>query len=266
MKLSSWVLLPVLLCLAACGSPSPAPPRADPTVESVDPGPRIEFLASSGVVATARVVPIRESRLSFPIAASVAEVLVREGDAVQAGQVLAALHSPDLQLSVTSAELALKAAELNQVYWAPRLDRPPERRRQAEAETELAREKLYVAQAEYAQTRLLAPFDATLVDLRIQPGEFAQRGGVVMVLGDLSTMQVETTDLSERDVDLVRVGQAANVYIEALDLLVPGRVVRISPVADTVGGDVVFPVTIEFAEQPAGLMWGMTAEVEIRME
>jgi hypothetical protein len=42
-----------------------------------------------------------------------------------------------------------------------------------------------------------------------------------------------------------------------------GEVISISPIADTVGGDVVFKVTIAFDEQPKGLLWGMTAEVTI---
>jgi hypothetical protein len=55
-----------------------------------------------------------------------------------------------------------------------------------------------------------------------------------------------------------------DVYIEALDITVNGKVVRISPIAEVVGGDVVYPVTIEFENQPAGLLWGMSAEVEIQ--
>jgi hypothetical protein len=34
--------------------------------------------------------------------------------------------------------------------------------------------------------------------------------------------------------------------------------------ADTVGGDVIFKVTIAPDVQPEGLLWGMTAEVEIQ--
>jgi hypothetical protein len=34
--------------------------------------------------------------------------------------------------------------------------------------------------------------------------------------------------------------------------------------ADTVGGDVIFKVTIAPDGQPEGLLWGMTAEVEIQ--
>ena len=51
--------------------------------------------------------------------------------------------------------------------------------------------------------------------------------------------------------------------IAALDVTVKGKVIRISPIAKTIGGDVVFPVTIQLDKQPAGLLWGMTAEVGI---
>jgi HlyD family secretion protein len=92
----------------------------------------------------------------------------------------------------------------------------------------------------------------------------AQTGQVVITLADLANMRIETTDLSERDVPSVQMGQTANVYIEALDITVTGRVTKISPISETVGGDVVYPVTIELDEQPEGLLWGMSAEVEIQ--
>jgi len=218
------------------------------------------------VTASAEVIPASESRVSTAISAPVEEVLVKEGDEVIAGQPLVEMYSPDLELAVTAAELALKAAELDLVYWIPRLDRPPERRQQAEAETEQARRGVKRAQAEFAQATILAPFNATVVEVSVHPAEFVQAGQAVMVLGELSHLQIQTTDLSERDVPLVREGQPAKVFVEALGIHLGGKVIRVSPLAETVGGDVVFPVLIELDEQPSGLMWGMTAEVEILTE
>jgi hypothetical protein len=40
-------------------------------------------------------------------------------------------------------------------------------------------------------------------------------------------------------------------------------VASIAPEATTVGGDVVYKVTIELDQQPPGLRWGMSVEVEI---
>jgi len=129
-----------------------------------------------------------------------------------------------------------------------------------------AQASLDSAKYELAQGTLLAPFDGTIVEINIETGEIAQPGKVVIMEGDVAGMQIETTDLSERDTPNVQIGQAANVYIEALDVTVTGKVTKISPVSKTVGGDVVYPVTIKLDEQPDDLLWGMSAEVEIKTE
>ena len=89
---------------------------------------------------------------------------------------------------------------------------------------------------------------------------------MVVILGDLEHLRMETSDLSERDVSEVTLGQGATVYIEALNLEVGGTVVEIAPQANTIGGDVVYTVTIELDEQPEGLRWGMSVDVEIVTE
>jgi len=47
---------------------------------------------------------------------------------------------------------------------------------------------------------------------------------------------------------------------------VPGRVALISPLASTVGGDVVYTVVIALEEQAFRLLLGMSVEVEIATE
>jgi HlyD family secretion protein len=117
--------------------------------------------------------------------------------------------------------------------------------------------------ANLAQGTLLAPFDGTVVSVNVTTGELVQANQVVLTFATLDHLQIQTTDLSERDITEIKIGESVDVYIEALDVTVTGRVIRISPIADTSGGDVVFPITIELDEQPNGLLWGMTAEVEI---
>jgi len=92
-------------------------------------------------------------------------------------------------------------------------------------------------------------------------GEYASPGDVLVVVNDLSRLLVETTDLSERDVPGVSVGQQAAVHIEALDQDVSGRVTAISQAAEILGGDVVYRTTIELESPPPGLRPGMSVEV-----
>ena len=51
-----------------------------------------------------------------------------------------------------------------------------------------------------------------------------QPGQVVLTLADLARLQVETTDLSERDVTRVAVGRPVNVIVKSSNDQVPGRV------------------------------------------
>ena len=114
-----------------------------------------------------------------------------------------------------------------------------------------------------SQSTLTAPFDGTIVSVDIAPAETVVPGQVVMVLGDLSKYQVETTDLSERDVPRIHIGQSANVFIEALNEEFTGEVIDVDRVSSTLGGDVVFKVTIRLHDQPEGLLWGMSADTQI---
>jgi hypothetical protein len=79
-------------------------------------------------------------------------------------------------------------------------------------------------------------------------------------------LKIETTDLSELNVAAINIGQPATVYVEAMDNEFPGEVISISPISDTLGGDVVFKVTIQLDDQPNDLLWGMSADVEIQTE
>ncbi|RIK57771.1 MAG: hypothetical protein DCC57_01495 [Chloroflexi bacterium] len=131
----------------------------------------------------------------------------------------------------------------------------------AEAEATLRR-----AEADLAATQLRAPFAGAVTSLGISPGEMVQPGQAVLTLADLSHLQVETTDLSERDVVRVVVGQPAAVFVKALNEEVPGRVARIAPQASVIGGDVVYGVVVYLDEQPPALRWGMSVDVTITVE
>jgi multidrug resistance efflux pump len=133
----------------------------------------------------------------------------------------------------------------------------------ANARIEQARASVEIARANLAQGTLIAPHDGTIVSISIIPGEFVPSHQAVVTLATLNALQVETMNLSELDITKVKIGAPVNIFIEALNENFNGKVAGISPIADTVGGDVVFKVTVAFDEQPENLLWGMTAEVTI---
>jgi len=126
-----------------------------------------------------------------------------------------------------------------------------------------AEDDLKTAQERLDQTRLVAPFAGVIGSVNATVSEYASPGQTMITVSDSSHLQVETTDLSERDVTKVKIGDPANIFVEALNVNVDGKVTGISPIANTVGGDVVYKVILTFDEQPEGLLRGMTAEVTI---
>ncbi len=131
------------------------------------------------------------------------------------------------------------------------------------AQLQQARNELQAAQNRLDQSRLIAPIDGVVVQVNVVAGEYATPGKVLIVISDVGQLQVKTTDLSERDITKVQIDAPATISIEALDQEFSGRVLRISPLASTLGGDVVYEVTLTFDEQPAGALAGMTADVTI---
>jgi HlyD family secretion protein len=134
-------------------------------------------------------------------------------------------------------------------------------RQRADAKVQQAQVALELAQINLAEGTLTAPFEGTVTSLKVIPGEYVPSDEAVVTLATLDDLQIETTDLSERDIANVKVGVPVNIHVEALNETFTGKVVSLSPKANVVGGDTVFKVTIAFDTQPKDLLWGMTADV-----
>jgi HlyD family secretion protein len=238
--------------------------------------------AQKTVTASAVVIPAQVSQLGFLISGIAKDVPVKEGDSVKAGQTLIVLDTPSLQFAVNEAQAALRSAqaqaeiknnEIIKKYKINyntftvkklRLSVPHEVIDIANANVQRAQAAVEIAQANLAQGTLIAPRDAVVASISVVPGEFVKSNQAVITLATLDTLQVETIDLSERDILNIHVGDSASIFVEALNKNMSGKVISISPIADTVGGDVVFKVTIAPDAQLEDLRWGMTAEVEIQ--
>lgn len=261
------------LLLAACGGNATS--EAIPTVVldqggASTPSPA-ESSGGDSVTASAVVVPVQSAELSFMTIGRVTEVNAQVGDQVNAGDVLLRMDLSILEAKVKEAEANLAAAEIQLSYLVRNVGCrgegcAPSWKHVEVAQVDVQRAQALLDSAKAAldtQSHLAAPFAGTVISVDISPYETASPGQVLMVLGDLSKYRIETTDLSERDVPKVKAGQPVSVYIEALGGDFNGRVVDIARISSELGGDVVFKVTIEFDDQPAGLLWGMSADVDI---
>ena len=253
------------LILSACASVV-STPTAIPTVslDNNNTTNNNQSVDANSVSASAIIVPLKQAELSFANVGRVKAVDVKVGDQVTAGQVLVELDTTLLEAKVKEAEANLTAAQV-EVNYLKRVGTDEVHLESAQAEADRAQALLDSANATLAaQSTLVAPFDGTVAAVDISPAETVVPGQIVIVLGDFSKYQIETTDLSERDVTRVQTGQPASAFIEALDEEFPGQVIDIDRVSSTIGGDVVFKVTIKLDQQPQGLLWGMSADVQIQ--
>jgi RND family efflux transporter MFP subunit len=262
-------LAALAILIAGCQPVAQASP-SEPVMVSLDPpvSQNVKEPQSIGeaVNASAEVVPDEDVQLSFPLVGVVRSVNVQVGDTVIAGQEVASIDTTLQEARVAEAEANLAAAEAQLAY--QRRTRGTYQDHLDAAQAEIDRTRAIVAQtkATLAQANLYTPISGTVISVDISPGETVTPGQVILVVADLSQMHLETTDLSERDISAVAIGQSASVFIEALQASFEGQVIEIDYQSETIGGDVTYEVCIAFNDQPPGLRWGMSAEVKIHAE
>jgi membrane fusion protein, multidrug efflux system len=213
MKLDSATLirpsrrLPALcLCLAAATAGSAAEPPGDhaPAARTiavpVQPA-QIETGFESALTFTGRVEARRLSRLGFEQPGLLAAVLVREGDAVAAGETLARLDTAalaarraELTAARASAEADLALAEATAARFRDSvkdgavtrqaLDEAVEGARAAAANLRLAEARIATVDVDLAKARLVAPYAGVITARLADEGEVLGAGTPVLELQD----------------------------------------------------------------------------------
>lgn len=170
------------------------------------------------------------------------------------------------EIEVSEADAALQSAQAEVDAAQKEVDRlkdgpDPDALALAEQHVRNAEARLKAGEAAAADLELEAPFDGTVARVVHQAGEWVTPGQPVLIVIDASELRVETSDLSERDVPAVQPGLEASVYVKALGTSLPASVISVSPLADTLGGDVVYRTTLALDEISPDLRAGMTVDV-----
>jgi len=223
----------------------------------------------SGLGATQQAVALRQASDDYESAKANYEGLVRGATVEELDIARAAVEAASAQVEVAQAQTRQAKAQLDQLLAGP----AAETIAVAEAQVQQAQTALQGAKIALEKTVLVAPLTGTVGKVMVEEGETVMAGAPVVVIGDLTTLQVETDDLSEVDIVEVAMGQEVEVSVDALpDREFRGRVSEIAPMAEEQHGDIVYTVTIDLQEGPvlstvegleAGLRWGMTAYVDI---
>ncbi len=204
--------------------------------------------------------------------------------AAQSRVEIAQLQLEQLQAGARAEDIAMARAQVAQAQAGVQTAEAQVRQAQAQLALvkagsraeDIAMAEAAVAQAEAALAEannaledavLKAPFGSTIGAILVDEGELASPQMPVIRLGALTRLRVQTEDLSEVDINQVRVDQEATITVDALEgKKFQGKVARIASVASDRRGDKVYTVTVDLDAGPeSGLRWGMSAFVEIKV-
>lgn len=262
------------IALARCGAGAPPPEPLRP-VRYVVVAEAEEILPRyySGLAKAAI-----ESRLSFKVPGTIDSLHVSVGDAVAAGQLIAALNPTDYALQVQEAEAALSRGmadarnaaavyrRVQQLYENQNASKSELDGARAAAEASAAQvrsiqKQLELARRQVEYTRLHAPLDGNITLVPAEVNENVQAGQPVAVLASTGDTEVAIT-APEGDIASIAAGDAAQVRFDA----VPGAVYEavVTEVGVASGTfSTTYPVTLRLREHDPRLRPGMAAEAAL---
>ncbi|MEM9160583.1 MAG: efflux RND transporter periplasmic adaptor subunit [Verrucomicrobiota bacterium] len=276
--------------------------REKPTEVTVETAVRGDI--TRVVTATGRVYPEAEVTISSEVAGEIIELGVKDGQIVTSGDLLVRVNPDRLEAQVLQQEAALRAAQASsseakarmlqaeldlkrqdnlfekghstqeQLYNAQTLLEINEASHQATlSRIEQQEMQLKEARDSLAKATTFSPISGTITSLSselgdrvVGTGQFA--GTEIMRVADLSQMEIRV-DVSEADIVHVKIGDKANIEIEALpDQVFEGEVSEIANSAQGGGNHstdqlTTFQVKIRLIDSNSRIRPGMTATADV---
>lgn len=288
-----WVLLLIVAAMAAGWlllKPTKvavpvATPRAAPVAATVleflprevlttEPLELHQTLALSGSLRA-----VQQAIVKARLAADVREVVVREGEAVKAGQVLVRMDATEYQARVEQArgnlnaalaqrDIANKTRDNNRALLEKgfisrnAFDNAASQLAVAEANVEAARGALDQVKKLLNDTVIRAPITGLIASRSVQPGEKVSPDNRLLEIVNLDLMEMEAS-VPTNDIARVVVGQQVRLRIEGLPDAFSGRVTRINPA--TQPGSRSILVYVQIANPQHILRVGMFAEAQLSL-
>ena len=217
-----------------------------------------------------------ESTLSFRVSGNIQRLLVRTGDRVDAGQLIAELDPTDYELRVQEAQASLIQAEArarqagaeyervrglyeNRNASRSDLDAARAASESARAQIDASGQRLEQARAQLSYTRLLAPTAGAIGSVPVEVNENVGAGDSVAVLtsGDRPTVDVPVPESVIRQV--VR-GSDVQVRFDALGgRAFDATVTEVGIMSTTLA--TTFPVKVQLGDPAPDVRAGMAARV-----
>lgn len=123
--------------------------------------------------------------------------------------------------------------------------------------------QITAAQATINLSRIIAPFDGTIMIVGPLPGDQVSPGAQAFRIDDVSRLLVDV-QISEIDINTIKMNQPVTMTFDAiLGKTYEGVIVEVGQVGNVVQGAVNFTITVELTNSDAAVRPGMTAAVNI---
>jgi len=220
-----------------------------------------------------------EAKLSFKVSGTLQRLLVKVGDKVRQGQVMAALDAQDYDLQVQRAEAAraranasarsasadysrVRALYENRNASRNDLDQARAAAESSRAEVASSTKDVEIARLQLGYTRLSAPAACYVASVPVEVNENVQAGKIVMEVVCGSRLEVEV-GIPEVFIARVKKGSAVTATFDAIPgLQFPSIVTKVGVASGRMG--TTFPVTVQLQQRVPGFRSGLAAEVTFR--
>lgn len=185
------------------------------------------------VSTTGTVEPQNRLELKPPIAGRAEEILVKEGDRVRRGQILAWLSSTERAALIDAAR---SQGEQALAEWADA----------------------------YKAAPVVSPINGTVIVRGVEPGQTVSVNDAILVLSDRLIVKAQ---VDETDIGKLKVGQDALVSLDAYpEIQVPSRVDHIAYESQVISNVTIYKVDILPKAVPPVFRSGMSATADIVLE
>ena len=220
---------------------------------------------------------VDQASVKARVAAEVREVLVREGEAVNAGQILVRMDTSEFQARVDQAkgnlhamraqlEIATKNRDNNRALLdkgfisRAAFDNTASQFAAAQANVESAQGALDIVQKLLNDSVVRAPISGLIAVRNVQPGEKVSTDYKLLDIVNLKKMECEAL-VPTSDIPKIKIGQSVLLHIEGLTEEFIGNVTRINPA--TQAGSRSIAIYIQVANPQDVLKVGMFADAQL---
>ncbi len=279
-KLAALVVLVAFAAWVATGEFSSVGSAADTQKQEAAAGQEAQDKASARTVAVvkpprdmhARAIRIsgqtqadKRSVLAPRVGGIIAELPVKQGDRVKAGDLILLLAAEEKEAAVENARALLQQREAEWTA-AERLSKSGDLAKlqldNARSALFAARAALQAAEAELARNQVKAPFDGVVDKLAVELGSMVQQGSEAATLISLDPI-IAKGEVSERDLRHLNVGDSAEVHLVNSET-VKGKLRYVS--REATAQTRTFPVEIAIDNPDFRIPAGMTAEITLLTE